>query len=205
MNSDKKIMYGVVAGFVLGLLWLVGLRFVTYQPDDTHYHANFALYVNGKRDEFKNFTFYEEVQSCGTNEANNPKHRVHMHDHINRVAHVHEEGVMWSHFFTNLGYLLGDDLIKTDQGMFVDGQEGNKLTFVLNGKPTNTIANKHIESEDTLLISYGQEDGEILRQRYDAIIKDAADYNQRPDPASCSGTKELTPLERLKKAIGIGN
>jgi len=205
MKIDKKIIVALTIGLVLGVLWFIAARFVLYKSDKTHFHANFALYINGQRDEFKNFTFYEEVQSCASDVADNPKHRVHMHDNISNVVHVHEPGVMWSHFFTNLGYVLGDDLIKTDQGIFVAGQDGNKLTFILNGQEVTSIANRPIKSEDSLLINFGSDDQATLQQRYDAITKDAAEFNKRNDPSSCTGTKELTFTERLKKAAGVGN
>jgi hypothetical protein len=110
---------------------------------------------------------------------------------------------MWGHFFANLGYTLGDSLVKTDQGVFVDGQ-GGKLTFMLNGKEVNGVANTLIKSEDVLLINYGNDDKATLEQRYDSIEKDAGEYNKRNDPSSCSGGKPLSFAEKLKHAIGIG-
>lgn len=205
MKLSKRIVLALGIGFLLGTLWLIAARFITYKSDNTHYHSNFALYINGQRDEFKNFTFYEEVQACGSDEKNEPKHRTHLHDNVNHIIHVHEPGVMWGHFFANIGYTLGDDLIKTDAGLFIDGQEDTKLTFILNGQEVNNIANRHIKSEDTLLINYGKDDETTLKQRYDGITKDAAEYNKRNDPSSCTGSKELTFTERLKEAVGIGN
>lgn len=199
----NKTLLALVAGFVVGTVWLVGIRFVTYKNDHVHYHANFALYINGQRDEFNNFTFYEEVQSCGTDEHNDPKTRVHMHDNVNHTVHVHDNGATWGHFFANLGYTLGNDLIKTDSDGYIDGVSENKLTFILNGKEEEAIANRTIQSEDALLISYGNEDSSVLNQRFGAITKDAGEYNQKNDPASCAGSKPLTTTERLKKAIGI--
>lgn len=200
---NKRIAVAVAVGFVLGMLWLVAARFISYTSANTHFHANFALYINGQRDEFKNFTFYEEVQSCGSDEKNDPKHRVHMHDNINHVVHVHEAGVMWGHFFANLGYTLGDKLVQTDQGLYINGQDGAKLTFVLNGKEVNNIANKPIKSEDVLLVSYGKDDQTTIQKRYDGITKDAAEFNKRNDPSSCTGTKPLTFGQRLKKAVSL--
>ncbi len=197
------IVWAVLAGFIAGLVVFVVVRFITYKSDDVHYHANFALYINGQRDEFKNFTFYEEIQSCGSDEHDNPKTRAHLHDNNNHVIHVHAPGVTWGHFFANLGYTLDDALIKTDNGVFIDGQDGNHLTFMLNGKPVSAIANETIRSKDALLINYGQDSEATLKQHYDRIPKDADSYNKRNDPSSCSGSKHLNFGERLKKAIGI--
>ncbi|HTE58319.1 MAG TPA: hypothetical protein VK694_06250 [Verrucomicrobiae bacterium] len=199
----KRIAAALAAGFLLGVVWLVMARFIAYKPVNTHYHANFALYINGQRDEFKNFTFYEEVQSCGSDEKNEPKHRTHMHDNVNHVVHVHEPAVMWGHFFANLGYTLGDTVVKTDKGLYVDGQDGAQLTFTLNGKEVNNIANRLIKSEDVLLINYGKDSPAVLQQRYDGISKDAGEFNKRNDPSSCTGTKPLSFKDRLKKALSL--
>lgn len=204
MKTDKKMFLGALAaGFVLGVFWLAVIRFVTYKPEAVHYHANFALYIDGVREDFDSFTFYEEVASCDADELNNPKARVHMHDNVNYVAHIHDNGATWGHFFANLGYTLGNDLIKTDAGVFVDGQDDKNLRFVLNGNDVQSLANQTIGNEDVLLINYGDADAQELKTRYDAIIKDAAEYNERDDPSSCKGNKPLTFGERLKKAIGI--
>ena len=62
---NRKILSAAIIGFILGVVWFVAARYVTYKNTATHYHANFALYINGQPDKFDNFTFYEEVQSCG--------------------------------------------------------------------------------------------------------------------------------------------
>lgn len=194
---------GLLVGFILGIVSLAALRFITFKSDAVHYHANFALYINGQHDEFKNFSFYEEVQACNTNDKDNVKARVHMHDENNHLIHVHANGVTWSQFFTNLDYALGDNLIKTDKGVYVDGQDGNKLTFMLNGKETGTIADTVIKSEDVLLINYGKDDQSTLQKRYDDIPRDAHQANMEHDPATCSGSHDLTFVQRLKHAVGI--
>lgn len=202
---QKRIAAAAVIGFLLGMIWLVAVRFISYQPDSVHYHANFALYINGERDEFESFTFYEEVEACVDDGTDNPKSRVHMHDRINHVVHVHSPAVTWGHFFANLGYALGDNLVSTDEGVFVDKQNGRRLTVLLNGQETSDIANRVIGNEDVLLINYGTEPEDALKERYDGITKDASEYNNRTDPSSCAGEHEVTFTEHLKKAIGIGD
>lgn len=202
-NINKKLLVGMLAGFVLGVLWLVVVRVIAQDSDKVHYHANFALYINGEREEFDNFTFYEEVQSCSGDDAFNPRTRVHMHENVNHVAHIHDAGASWSHLFANLGFTLGNDVIKTDDGVFVDGQDGNELKFLLNGVPTQDVANKLINSEDVLLVSYGDASAAEMHGEYDRITRDAAEYNRRDDPATCAGAENLTITDRLKAAIGL--
>lgn len=200
---QQKILIGVITGFLIGVLWLVALRYFTYESDTVHYHANFALYVNGQKDEFDNFTFYEEVQSCGADDVNNPLTRVHMHDEVNDVVHVHANAATWGAFFANLGYSLGDRVLQTDDGSFVDNADGKQLRFILNGETVDGIANRTIKSEDRLLIDYGADNQEVLLQRYKAVEHSAAEYNQKTDPSSCSGTKPTTWQEKLKSSVGI--
>lgn len=200
IKPRKRHLLLFISGLFLGAVILGAVHFFTVKQTSLHYHANFGLFINGKRDEFKSFTFYEEVQSCAGNELFNPKIRTHMHDNVNYVAHVHDSAATWGHFFANLGYTLGNDLIETDDGVFMENDQ-QKLTFLLNGKPVDTAANRTINNKDVLLISYGTSDDATLQQQYDTITQDAQKYNETADPAACSGTKPLTLSDRLKAAV----
>lgn len=195
----KKPVNLLVIGLFVGALTILGLRVLLVQDHHTHYHANFVLYINGQRDEFKNPLDYEEIQSCSVQDENNPRHRVHMHQPENDAVHIHADGVTWGNFFNNLGITLGSSLIKTDQGLFVDGENDKKLTFILNGQEVDSVANKHINSEDTLLVSYG--DPKDAKSQYDQIHHTAAEHNTKPDPASCSGSEQLSFGDRIKRAL----
>ena len=203
VKLNKKLLVVAFAGFLIGVLWLAAIRFVTYKSDNVHVHANFALYINGQRDNFESFTFYEEVNACSDDQDDNPKHRVHMHENVNNIVHVHDHAVTWGNFFENLGYGLTDNSVANDEEVFVDGQDGNELKFILNGEEVSDIANRAIASEDTLLVSYGKDSGDALQQKFIDINKNAGEYNTKNDPASCSGGEELTFWTRVKKAFGF--
>ncbi len=189
--------------FVLGVVVMIAVRFVAYKPKTVHYHANFALYINGQRDEFKGPGYYEEVTACMDNNSNDPKVRVHMHNNVNSTVHVHDNGATWGQFFANLGYTLSDTLVQTNNGTYISGVDGAQLTFLLNGKKVETIANKVIGDDDVMLISYGKEDQAALQKQYDGIPRDADTYDHGHDPAGCAGSKPLTFGERLKIAVGF--
>ncbi len=191
----------VCGSVLLGMLIVTGWRFVAFKSDEVHYHANFALYLNGKRDEFKSFAFYEEVQACVDSNSDSPKTRVHMHDRNNGLIHAHETGMTWGYFFANLGYTLGDAVVATGSGSYVDGQDNAKLSFVLNGTPVTSIAGKIIKTEDRLLINYGNDDKKTLEQRYNTVPTDARKANTEHDPSTCSGGHELNFWDRLKKSF----
>lgn len=196
----KKHGLILLAGLLIGALSIIGLHFVTLKQHSTHYHANFALYVNGKRDTFNNFTFYEEVSSCGANDTANPKIRTHMHDNKNSVVHVHDDAATWGHFFANLGYTLGNNVLQTDSGVFTNSGD-KKLSFIVNGKNVDSLANKVIGDEDVVLISYGSSTDAQLNKQYDTIRKDAKTYDENADPAACSGSKPLSFWEKFQSSI----
>ena len=199
----KKHAILVLAGIIIGVLGLATVRFFTLKSDEVHYHADFALYINEQRDEFNNFTFYEEVQACEEHDANNVKARVHLHDKKSSLIHVHDNGVTWGQFFANLGYTLGDKAVVTDGGVYVNGISGNKLSFLLNGEPVQTLENRVIRTEDVVLINYGNEEAKTLQNRYDAIPRTARKANTEKDPSTCSGNSGLTLTDRLKQSLGI--
>jgi len=198
----RKFLLLVLAAFLFGALTAFWARFVLVNDDSTHYHANFALFINGERDKFDSFIFYEEIAACSGDALINPHTRVHMHDSINHVVHVHDKAATWGALFANLGYTLGSDVIVTNDGVFVDGQ-GGELNFRLNGELVSSVVNEVIGSEDVLLVDYGSSDSTMLDTHYNEIIQDAADYNERTDPSACTGGKPETLLQRVKRTLGI--
>ena len=202
MNFDKRLLRVVIVSFLAGIFWLVAVRFVTFNDTRVHYHANFAVFVDGERLPFDTFTFYEEVQSCGGEGEDNPKARAHMHDQINHVLHVHDEAATWGHFFANLGMTNGDTVFKTDADTYVESGS-LQIRFLLNNEEVNATANRTIKSEDTLLISIGSSSDSQLENQYSQIVQNSAEYNSRNDPSSCTGSRELSNWEKLKKSVGI--
>lgn len=184
---SKKVMLAGGVGLVLGALIILGIRFATYKPVPTpHYHANFAVYVNGTREQFTGMQYYEETatETCSLHPVDSPKERGHMHDNINDVVHVEDHLVTWGNFIQNLGWGLGDDYLKTIDNVYVNGTQG-KLSFILNGKPVDTVAGQVIQDKDKLLISYGNDVAAQLQQQYKTIPNTAAKFDTLKDPGSC--------------------
>lgn len=198
----SKPVFGLLM-FLLGAFVLFAFRFATYKSPDVHYHANFALYVNGQLDDFKSFAHYEEIATCNVHDEDNVKGRVHMHSQKPGLLHVHAVGVTWGEFFANLGYTLGNKVLVTDAGTYVDGQDGKSLNFMLNDKPVEVIQNQVIKSTDRLLINYGSENAAALATRYATVPSDADTANKTNDPSACSGADESTLMQRLKAAMGL--
>ena len=194
-SIDSKIIRSALAGLIAGALLLVAFRLVLL-PDAVHYHADFAVYVNGQQEKFESDLYYEEVQSCSGSIS--PLSRTHLHQPDSTIVHVHDANVTWGHFFANLGWSLSNDVLQTDTELLTT-TDSSKLRFILNGNSTRNIANKNIESEDRLLISYGAIDVDLSEQ-YDSITTQAEEFNGTADPAACKGSDNGF-TSRLKRAL----
>lgn len=196
----------ITAGFVIGVLWLAAIRFLVIHPEEVHFHANFAVYVDGEREKFESFTYYEEVAACTSQYANNPKGRTHMHDRVNDVIHVHDKRVTYADFFNNIDWTIGPDFVRTDDGLVPDTAD-KKWVFMLNGEEVDRVDNAMIEDQDKLLISYGS-DSTDFKAQYDTIENKAKELDAKQDPSSCkglNGPSDENLNARLKRAFWFEN
>lgn len=198
MKVTRIQLISALVGFVFGVVWLIAMRTILAFPNPVHYHANFAVFINSEREVFDGFGYYEEVQACTAEYLDNPRSRVHMHQPDNDVVHVHDHAATWGNLFENLGLLLGDEAVQTEDGVFVDGQQG-ELSFVLNGEAISSVANRLIASEDRLLISFG--DPNATPGQYEQVAQTAWQFNQEPDPGACKGSQQPTLIQRLRHAV----
>lgn len=190
-------------GILLGALLVMAIRFVSYAPHHTHYHANFAVYIDGEREAFNDPSYYEDVAACAAYDDITPPERAHMHNKVNDVVHVHDDAVTWGQFFENLGWYIGDDFIKTDKQMYMADSD-QKLHILINGQDytdINAITNRVIGDEDKLLVSFGDVSDDELKQEYSVIKNNADKANHTQDPASCSGHENPSFMERLKHVL----
>lgn len=66
------------------LLVIALTSLITYllvpRPYVVHYHANFAMYIDGKQEDFSSDAYMEEVSRCGVTDDVHPQDRIHLHD-----------------------------------------------------------------------------------------------------------------------------
>jgi hypothetical protein len=195
-------------GVLLGVILLGVVRFARIQaPEGVHYHANWAVFVDGQRLDLSGGQYMEDIAACSmTGPDVPPAARVHMHDSAGShdVVHVHHPGATWGHLMNNLGLTFGDHaLILPDGRRFIDGEDGRTFKFVVKGLPTPELQNRLIRSEDRVLISIGSESAdEVMASQFPQVAATAAEYNAKDDPATCSGsTPHWTFGERLHHAF----
>ena len=183
----KQPLVWLPIGILIGLILFAGIRFATYKDEAVHYHANFALYVNGQREQFLEPGYYGEASGCGGSAGMSPAGRAHLHASANDVVHVEDEAVTWGQFFENLGWSVGKNHIATwDQLLSAGGS--NKISFILNGQPVSDVAGRVIKNEDRLLVNYGTQSQPQLDEGYKSISHSAKEENESKDPASCGGS-----------------
>ncbi len=195
--KDKRSWLLVLGGILIGVLIIMAIRFFTYDPHRTHYHANFAMFINGQQEQFKDDFYYEEVGSaCTATEDMTPHDRAHMHEHEAGLVHVHDNAVTWGQFFQNIGWEVNPWYVKTPkQLLLADGT--HKVSFLVNGKPIANVTGLVIGDTDKLLVDYGDGSAESLNSEMQAIPSNAAKEDAEKDPSSCSGSAPVTTTERL--------
>ena len=58
-----------------------GLTYIlTPRPYMAHYHANFAMYIDGKGEDFSSENYMEETSRCNVTTDVHPQDRIHLHD-----------------------------------------------------------------------------------------------------------------------------
>jgi len=189
----------VLAGgaFIVGALVILGIRFFTYHPDKVHYHANFAVYINGQKEEFKNPVYYIAISAtCSTDTAKTPVDRAHMHNGVNNIVHIEDHTVTWGNFFQNIGWVVDPRLIRTPDALYLP-DDSRKITFILNGQQVDGAMRQVDGDQDKLLIDFGTSSQSDIQKEYQAIPSTAKKYDTAPDPKSCSGSKPITLRERL--------
>jgi hypothetical protein len=195
----------ILAGFVLGILALAGFRFVAAHGEEpVHYHANFAVFLDGERLDLTDDRFMEDVAACAGDPRNlPPTERVHLHNNDHDVVHVHHAGATWGHLFANLRMVLGDRLLVTRDGdVFTEGDD-RSFKFILNGRSELSVFNQLIRPGDRLLISFGPEsDREVLQTQFPQVLDNAPAFDLLDDPVGCgAAAHDHGFLARLRHAF----
>ena len=187
LRSINKWSIGIM-GVVLGVMTILGIRFVTYvAPTSTHYHANFAVYVDGKQEQFdSNPLIYADVTECTENVAMTPTERAHLHENIKDVVHVEDEAVTWGNFFQNIGWNVDYEYMSTPKSLLAD-TDTKKVSYILNGEVVSDISARVISDKDRLLVSYGTSTKDEINKQFATVASTDEKYDIEKDPASCSG------------------
>ncbi len=198
MSLTKTFGAGI-SGFVIGAFVILGIRFVTYKPVTVHYHANFAVYLNGQPEKFGSPLYYLDG-SCSMSGIMTPESRAHLAKGYDGVVHVQDHSVTWGQFFENLGWYVGDDFIKTADSTLYQASGQSRLHIIIDGQDYTDlggITNRVIEDKDRLLLSYGDETQQTITQQYNSVPNTAGRYDGMRNSSSCGHSINITTKDRL--------
>lgn len=133
-----------------------------------HEHADFALFLSGKRFDFSRDEFMSNkpcvLQTrfgwirAASAHGFNLDESVHLHDNNGSIVHVHREGITWHDFFESLRLGFENDFFADREGNQYKNDESNAFVFLVNGTNVDDLADREIREGDQVLISYGRRD-----------------------------------------------
>lgn len=154
--------------------------------EKVHEHADFAVYLNGKKFDFTQAKY----QSSETNPLD-PE--AHLHDGNGTVTHKHRQGVTLGYFFKSIGMEFTNECFTLDSKESFCSSSDRKLKFYVNGQPNNEFGKYEFTDLDRILISYGNESEAEITTQLDSIRDDACLYSEKcpergaPPTENCVG------------------
>jgi hypothetical protein len=133
MKRNALTVMIVIACVIGGILFFQNTQ-SSHDPSHVHYHAGFVVYMH--------------VDMCSIAEKQKEHNlkqvdRVHLHDNVGDVAHIHADGVLWKELFENSSIILPSN---------------KKLVAFQNGNTTiENVLNKKIEPYESIILVYGEE------------------------------------------------
>ncbi len=177
ISKKRKIKNIVVFGAaILGILGIAAFVIFLPKPDNdnvqigplgsTHIHADFAVYLNGKQVSFNDDTYFI-----------GDKHNQysHVHEPHSTLIHMHATGITIGYFMNAVGYPFNATCITLDEKDKLCNDGENTLKFYVNEKTNDRFNNYVIRNLDKILISYGSDTEEELKQQLDSVTSLATD------------------------------
>ncbi len=187
---------------IFSILILIALTaWVTYiflpRPYQVHYHANFAVFIDGKVWDFGRDIYMEETSRCNITTDVKPQDRIHLHENKSDLVHVHMAGATWWDLFANLEWGMGSGYLVDDYGKIYLTGSGKSIFYFINGESVRNPQNLAVKSTDQLLVySWTGSREDIVKNYMPRVAKTADEYNHKADPASCGSNSYgiLSPI-----------
>jgi protein-disulfide isomerase len=152
---------------------------------DTHEHADFAVYLNGKKIDFSIDKYQsDEPEDEDENHDHEEDHAhaldpyVHIHNNKGEIIHKHKTGITLGYFFETLGMKFSDSCFETDDGTQFCKDDKNSLKFFVNGVRNTRNTSYVIKDLDQILVSYGPLTDSNLKSQLDSVTDEACIYSE---------------------------
>ena len=185
----------IILGIIIAIAVMAGKVFLdspTATPEigvvgGIHYHADFAMYINGEKYNFSQ----EKYMSTDNKSLSN---FVHLHDMNGKVIHKHASGITLGFFLETLGMKLNDTCLVLDDGTSYCNEGNKEWKMYVNGKHNDEFAEYDVQDEDKVLLSYGDQSEEEIKAQINSVTEEACIYSLTcpekgtpPEEATCVG------------------
>lgn len=163
--SFGKILTYAIILFVIGgaaalLIWALTSPSAGIGPaGSTHIHQDFKVYINGNVIDF----------SQGKYQKPHLNAKVHLEGGNGDLIHKHATGVTMGFFLKSVSISFDKNCLTIDTGENYCNDGDRTLKFYVNGKPNSEWENYDLQDGDKILVSYGSESGDGLKQQLSSI------------------------------------
>lgn len=147
-------MYFLSVLLLLGLAYAVWIFSESKQHDDVHYHAGFSVFVDGVLQDYSGAQFMK-ISPCLLDEDHehdfsDVTERIHLHNGVGTVVHVHAEGVTWRQLFESvqIAHLLDREV----------------YTY-RNGEPAPELLDAVVMPYESVIFAFGNDVSETEREQ----------------------------------------
>ncbi len=177
ISTGKILAYAIpvlVIGLIgYGLFWaLTASNTGMGAPGSTHTHQDFKMYINGNQIDFSQ-SKYQRPQ--------NPY--VHMEGGDGDVIHKHATGVVLRVFLKSVDINVDSNCLTMDTGEKYCNGDGKTLKLYINGKTSNNW-DYDLQDLDKILVSYGNEPEDAIKQQLASITDKAKEESGKSDSQS---------------------
>ncbi len=127
--------------------------------ENFHEHADFAVYINGKKIDFSQAKYQSTKDAQGKEQERDQF--VHLHDGNGDVIHLHKAGITLGYFFKTLGMEFTKDCFKLDNGQSYCTDTNRELQLFVNGQKNDQMDQYVPQDLDRILVTYGYKTNKI--------------------------------------------
>ncbi len=123
----------------------------------THEHIDFKIYIESNAIDFSQQKYQLAAQY------------IHAENGIGTLLHKHATGVTFKDFLKTVNMYMDKNCFRMDDGKQYCNENGKTLKFYLNGKISGESETYELHDLDKLLVSYGNETEERLKEQLASI------------------------------------
>ncbi len=200
----------IFLGVLLTSCAFLGAKEYVANPDPSHVHADFAVWIEGEKIDFSDPKYMSGVSTDETthDEEDEYHHQyLHLHDGIGHVIHTHKPGYLIKDFFSSIGFSMTANCMTLDSGVDICPNElGQKwMMFVrhrpLDGNDWEEMAwnpDYEFQDLDQILLTFQAQDEETrIEEQKEEMTDDACLYSKtcpwrgEPPAESCVADPEV--------------